>query len=175
MEKDNLDQLLTVALKHIKAEWRNRSSLEQFEKIAKAQIQHIRGEYMRQVIKKNAVTVIEKLVEAGNKLQLPITAEIDHTYFRGYFGRKLNICHQDAWTGVEIFFGPQDVWDRIIVFIPKHRFDCSPNPYTKKRLRSWKSIPEYDFDSLMMVVKELIENPPPDPFFEDDGEDEHPF
>jgi hypothetical protein len=169
------DQLFAEAMKRMRNSWRTRTDLPKFESIAKGLIISIRDAYMFQVTETTFLKVTDKLTEAAEKLQLTISTEVDHSYFRGYRGRKMRLCHQKVHLGIEIYIGPQDVWDKIICFIPKNQFDESRNPYVKKRLGQWSNIDQFDFDALMTSIKNMIDNPPPLETFDDDEDEEHPF
>jgi hypothetical protein len=165
------DLLFAEVMKRIRTNWRTRTDLESFESKAKGLISSILDEYMFQVSNQTAMQVQEKLTEAAQKLQLTINTKVYYSDFPGYRGRKLGLYHQDVHLGVKIYIGPQDVWDKIICFIPKKQFDVSRNPYVKKRLRQWSNIDQFDFDALMTSVKNMIDNPPPLETFGDDDDE----
>ena len=171
MTDNELQQrLFDATIKNIRRCWKNKTGLAQFIAVAQDELRLIQDNYMVETTKLTAQKLKECLSEAAQKLQLSIDTEIQLVRH----GIQISIMNQGSRYG-EIFIGPRDAWDKIMYLPPTGElyFTHQENPYTKRRIRQWKNIEDFDFDGFMNIVKEAIDRPSPEEEFDDD--DEIPF
>jgi len=163
-------KLFESAMKQIRKHWKKRTVVKQFVAVTQSELRYIRYYYMMQMAQKTAIVIENQLKEAAEHLQLVITTKLE----RMRFGIQVSVAHGGVHYG-EIYIGPRDAWDKIMYLPPtgtRWYDQHQENPYTKKRLKQWKIVSDFDFDAFMAVVKEAIDHPLPP---EEDGDDEIPF
>lgn len=171
-EQERQQRLFEGAMREIRKLWKTRTGLKPFVNAARDELRYIRYDYMEEASAQTAAVVDKKVTAAATLWQLVLTTKLEPTTFSGYAGRVVRIYHEG--TGyAEVFIGPTDEWDRVMCFLPARRHSYgSSNPYTKKRLRFWKTLADFDFDALMASIKAAIDKPPePEPVYDDDGDD----
>lgn len=170
MIDDLQGQLFAVAMRNIRAQWKNQKGMKSFIGLAQLELWRLQGEYKYQKAEITARTMEQKLAEAAQNLQLKITTSLGYTRFPRFSGISLSISHENRLYG-EIFIGPADEWDKVLFLPPEGIYhQHQDNPYTKKHRRNWQTVEQFDFGKFITYVKENIDRPPIE-YPDDDGDD----
>lgn len=173
MTKELEERLFAATMRTIRAEWKKRKDIGSFANLAICEMRYLQGDYKVQKAQIIAYQVEQKLIGAAQKLQLQVATRLEITRFPRFSGISIQVSHQSIRYG-EIFIGPTNDWDKLMFLAPQRGFWAhQDNPYTKKRLKEWQSVEQFDFDSFMACVKEDIDRPPVTDTGDDD--DEMPF
>lgn len=91
---------------------------------------------------------------------------------RSYRGIRASIhIHSTVYThyrgSVEVFIGPFDEWDRVAIHTTTEREVGGPSLYTKRLMKRWKQVRDFDFPAMLQWIKEETQKPEP----QDDADD----
>ncbi len=158
IEKVSFEKTMREIRKLYKRHVDGKINASSFTDSSKKLISKLEKTYNRSLVDKTAQAVISELESHQTQFGLSLSFSTDVYYYNGKLRVSVRILKDKSEYG-EIFIGPKVQWDKITVFTPEEGslFGFGPNLYTKRMMKRWTRVEDFDFPSYLHDLKERIE------------------